>query len=164
MKPIRVAVVGAGHLGRIHTRILAGLPQFSLVAVVDPVAASRDPLASQYSVRSLESHESLYGAVDAAVIAAPTPLHHRLASDLLAHGIHLLVEKPITPREAEAAALVEAARQSRVVLQVGHIERFNPAWSAMLPHVHDPKYIEAVRRGPYTFRSTDVGVVLDLMI
>jgi predicted dehydrogenase len=164
VKPIRLAVIGAGHLGRIHARIAAALPQFTLAAVVDPVPAAREALAGQHGTQALASYEPLYGQIDAAVVATPTRLHYKIAGDLLAEGIHLLVEKPLTATAADAAGLVAAARERRVVLQVGHVERFSPAWSATLPHVRDPKYITAVRRGGYTFRSTDVGVVLDLMI
>jgi predicted dehydrogenase len=106
----------------------------------------------------------LLGQIDAAVIATPTQYHHAVALELLAEGVHLLVEKPIAPTHAEASDLVDAAREQRLVLQVGHVERFNPAWNTLLPHVREPKYIEAVRRGPFSFRSTDIGVVLDLMI
>ncbi len=164
MKPIRVAVIGCGHLGRIHTRIAAGLPQFSLVGVVDTVESSRAQLAKDFNTEAFASHDKLYGRIDAAVVATPTQYHHRVALDLLNRGVHLLVEKPIAPRETEAADMVESAKSRRLVLQVGHVERFNPAWAAMLPHVRDPKYVEAVRRGPYSMRSTDIGVVLDLMI
>jgi predicted dehydrogenase len=164
LKPIRVAVVGAGHLGRIHTRILSTLPQFSLVGVVDTIESSRDALAREHSTEAIASHEQLFGRIDAAVIAAPTQFHHRIALDMLDRGVHLLVEKPLASRHADAADLVDAARARRLILQVGHVERFNPAWAAMLPHVREPRYIEAVRRGGYSFRSTDIGVVLDLMI
>ncbi|HEX3869521.1 MAG TPA: Gfo/Idh/MocA family oxidoreductase, partial [Pirellulales bacterium] len=95
MKPIRVAVVGAGHLGRIHTRILSTLPQFTLVGVVDTIEASRETLAREYSTEAIASHEKLFGRVDATVVAAPTQFHHRIAIDLLDRGIHLLVEKPL---------------------------------------------------------------------
>ncbi len=164
MKPIRIAVVGAGHLGRFHTRILSALSQYQLVGVVDPVESACKALADQYTVESHTTCEKLYGRIDAAVVAAPTQFHHAIAMDLLSRGVHLLVEKPLAANHADATDLVDAAKAQRAVLQVGHVERFNPAWSAMVPYIREPKYIEGVRRGGYTFRSTDIGVVLDLMI
>ena len=113
---------------------------------------------------SYASHIALLGRIDAAVIAAPTVLHHRLAVDCLEAGTHLLVEKPICTTVAEADELVELARRQQLVLQVGHVERFNPALVAAIPYARNPKFIEAVRASGFTFRSMDVGVVLDLMI
>ncbi|HEV7221651.1 MAG TPA: Gfo/Idh/MocA family oxidoreductase [Pirellulales bacterium] len=164
MKPLRVAVVGAGHLGRIHARILSGLEGFSLVGVADPLEASRRETAVAHHVEAFADHRRLLGRIDAAVVAAPTKQHHAVALDLLAGGVHLFVEKPLAATLAEAQELVDAARRRGALLQVGHVERFNPAFAAVLPHVREPKYIEAVRRGGFTFRSTDIGVVLDLMI
>lgn len=164
MKPIRVAVVGVGHLGRIHARLLSGLPEAKLISVSDPHAPSRAEVAATYQVAALADHRELIGQVDAAVVAAPTRFHTAIARDLLAAGIHVLVEKPLAPTAAEAAELVEAARRRAVVLQVGHVERFNPAFAAARPYLREPKYIEATRRGGFSFRSTDIGVVLDLMV
>ncbi|HEV3023964.1 MAG TPA: Gfo/Idh/MocA family oxidoreductase, partial [Pirellulales bacterium] len=164
MRPLRVAVVGVGHLGRIHAQKLAGMEGVSLVGVTDPVEANRTDVAHTHDVQAFADHRQLAGLVDAAVVATPTRWHHAVAMDLLSRGIHLLVEKPLAPSEAECAELAVAARRKSLVLQVGHVERFNPALAAVLPHVRSPKYIEAVRRGPYTFRSTDIGAVLDLMI
>lgn len=164
MKKLRMAVIGAGRLGRFHARKIAAAEDLELLAVVDPLPANRDRVAAECRSRPAADYVSLLGQFDAAVIAAPTRFHHDLALDLLRHGIHLLVEKPICSTLAEADELVEAARRHNVVLQVGHVERFNPAFTAAASHVDRPKYIEAVRAGSYTFRSTDVGVVLDLMI
>lgn len=164
MTTLRVAVVGAGHLGRIHARLLRTIEGCELVAVVDPVEASRTAAAQEFGTRGLAGHEELPGLVDAVVVAAPTQHHHAIALDLLARGVHLLVEKPLAATHRECHELVDAARRQRRVLQVGHVERFNPAWSAALPHVRDPKFIECVRAGGFAFRSTDIGVVLDLMI
>lgn len=164
MKPLRVAVVGVGHLGRIHARILAGLEHVDLVGVVDPVEANREQAALEYRCRPFADHQQLAGQIDAAIVATPTASHHAVALDLLRGGIHLLVEKPLSATLAQAEELVEAARRQAVQLQVGHIERFNPAFAAAWPHLHEPKYIEAVRTSGFTFRSTDIGVVLDLMI
>jgi len=164
VKKLRLAVVGAGRLGGFHAQKIAERNDTELTAVVDPMSESRHRVAAQCRAEALPDCAELPGRIDAAVIAAPTRLHHRLALDLLRSGIHLLVEKPICRTRAEADELVEAGQRHRVVLQVGHVERFNPAFAAAAARVEKPKYIEAVRAGPFTFRSTDVGVVLDLMI
>jgi len=164
VKRIKAAVVGAGRLGGFHAQKLAAHPRVELVAVVDPVPEQRNRVAAECGARPVADHRPLIGQIDAAVIAAPTSLHHRLGMELLAAGVHLLVEKPICSTLAEADELVEAARRQGVVLQVGHVERFNPAFAAATAHTPEPKYLEAVRAGGFTFRSTDVGVVLDLMI
>lgn len=164
MKKLSVAVVGAGRLGGFHAQKLAALDDVCLAAVVDPSPAARNRVAQECGAQPLHDHRELFGWVDAVVIAAPTALHYALGLDFLNRGIHVLMEKPLCPTAAEADELLAAARRRRVVLQVGHVERFNPAFAAALPHVGRPKYIEAVRAGGVTFRSTDVGVVLDLMI
>lgn len=162
--PIRIAVVGAGHLGRIHARILSSLPQFQLQGVVDPVESQRCQIASEFRTRPFAQVHDLLDKIDAVVIAAPTTHHHSIAITCLDHGKHVFVEKPLTTTTHEADAIVRRASQRRLALQVGHVERFNPAFLAAQPHLQQPKYIEATRRGGYTFRSTDIGVVLDLMI
>ena len=164
MRKLRLAVVGAGRLGGFHARKLAASQEVELLAVVDPLPAARNRLAAECHTRALADYGSLLGQLDAAVIAAPTRLHHKLALGFLRRGIHLLVEKPLASTLAEADELVELSRRHGAVLQVGHVERFNPAFAAALAHTAEPKYVEAVRAGGYTFRSTDVGVVLDLMI
>lgn len=164
MKPLRVAVIGVGHLGRIHTRLISGLDAFSLAGVVDPVEQNRLLVAAEYSTTAYATHDEIAGQIDAAIIATPTQLHHQVALDLLRRGVHLLVEKPLAASLADAEEMVQAARQHGALLQVGHVERFNPAWSLALPHLREPKYIESVRRSNFSFRSTDIGAVLDLMI
>jgi predicted dehydrogenase len=164
LKPVNVAVVGVGHLGRIHARILAGLPQFSLAGLVDPVAENLDRAVADFRAPGFRHPRELAGAIDAAVIAAPTRFHHQVASELLCQGVHLLVEKPLAATYKEACELVDLARRHGAVLQVGHVERFNPAFAAAQPHIGAPKYVSAVRRSGFSFRSTDIGVVLDLMI
>ena len=164
MTPLRIAVIGAGRLGGFHAQKLAAMTNVELVAVVDPAEANRNRVAGECKTKALADHRELPGRIDAAVIASPTVLHHAIAMDLLAAKVHLLVEKPICTTVAEADELVETARRQQVVLQVGHVERFNPALAAATPHTRSPKYIEAVRAGAFTFRSMDVGVVLDLMI
>ncbi|MBX3413831.1 MAG: Gfo/Idh/MocA family oxidoreductase [Pirellulales bacterium] len=164
MTPLRLAVVGAGHLGRVHARIAKGLDGVELVGIADPVQPAREALAAEHGVASFAHHRELLGRVDAAVVAAPTRFHHAVACDLLAAGIHLLVEKPLASSLVEADEMVALAERCGRVLQVGHVERFNPALTAALPHVRDPKYIECCRAGVFSFRSTDIGVVHDLMI
>lgn len=164
MKKLRIAVVGAGRLGGFHAQKLAAMDQVELVGVVDPVQENRDRVATETGCPSLKEHRELFGRADAVVIAAPTRFHYLLGMQFLSFGLHVLMEKPLATRRTEAEQLVAAARRFGVVLQVGHVERFNPAFSAALPHVPNPKYIEAVRASGFTFRSTDIGVVLDLMI
>lgn len=161
---IRIAVIGAGHLGRFHARLIANNPDFQLVAVVDPVADARNVLADELHVRGLDSHQSLLEEIDAAVIATPTHQHHKIGMELLLKRKHLLIEKPLAGNVREANALVECATVGNCVLQVGHIERFNPALQEVYNQIDRPRLIEARRLGGYSFRSTDIGVVLDLMI
>jgi predicted dehydrogenase len=162
--PLRLAVVGAGHLGRIHARIASGLDEVDLVAVADPVAEFRESVAAEARTRGVADYRELIGEIDAAVVATPTNTHHAVAVELLASGLPLLVEKPLAPNAAAATELVNLARRQGLVLQVGHVERFNPAFAWAASEVRDPKYIEATRTSSYTFRSTDIGVVLDVMI
>jgi len=164
VKSLKVAVVGAGRLGGFHAEKLARNQRAELLAVVDPVPENRNRVAQQCATEARAGYHELLDQLDGVVIATPTRLHHKLALDFLNHGIHVLVEKPICSKVEEADELVDVARRHHLVLQVGHVERFNPAFSAAVPHAKDPKYIEAVRAGAFTFRSTDIGVVLDLMI
>jgi predicted dehydrogenase len=161
---LRTAVIGCGHLGRIHAQLLAGLEEVELVAVVDPQAASREAVAAACGARALADYHRLLGHLDAAVVAAPTSLHHAITRRLLEEGVHVLVEKPLTPQHDTCEQLVQLARARRRVLAVGHVERFNPAFVAAAQQVARPLYIEATRTGGFSFRSMDVGVVLDLMI
>lgn len=162
-RKLRFGVVGAGHLGTIHTRLLRSIDDVELVGVSDPSPQARRRLADEFQVQTWEDHRPLLSRVDAAIIAAPTRDHYWIGMELAEAGVHLLVEKPITASVSEADALIRAARSRNLVLQVGHVERFNPAFTAA-SHVHKPRYIEAVRASGYTGRSVDVGVVLDLMI
>ena len=164
MNPLRIAVVGAGRLGGFHAQKLAARKDVELAAVVDPIAAAREPLAAQCHTQALADYADLLDRIDAAVIAAPTSLHHRIALDFLDAGVHLLVEKPLCATWNNADELAALARRAERVLQVGHVERFNPAFCAAASSIRKPKYIETVRACGVTFRSTDIGVVLDLMI
>jgi predicted dehydrogenase len=161
---LRVAVIGAGHLGRIHARIAAALDEIELVAVVDPVESARRAVAQETRSRPVADYRELVGEIEAAIVATPTLTHHAIGMDLLAGGVPLLMEKPLAPTAAEASDLVALARKKSLALQVGHVERFNPALTAVSSDVRDPKFITATRTSGYTFRSTDIGVVLDVMI
>jgi predicted dehydrogenase len=157
-------VIGAGHLGRIHARIAAGLEGIHLVAVADPVAECRDAAAAEAKTRTVSDYRELIGEIDAAIVATPTNTHHTIGVELLSSGIPLFIEKPLATNTAAADELVNLARRQGLVLQVGHVERFNPAVAWVASEVRDPKYIEATRTSGYSFRSTDIGVVLDVMI
>jgi predicted dehydrogenase len=161
---LRMAVIGCGRLGGFHAQKLAQRDDIALVAVVDPLAANAERVAAQCHAEPRADYKDLLREIDAAVIAAPTSLHYAIARECLEAGVHLLVEKPICPTCCEAETLVKIARRRKRVLQVGHVERFNPAFEAAAPLLAEPKYIDAVRANGFTFRSTDVGVVLDLMI
>jgi predicted dehydrogenase len=161
---LRLAVIGVGHLGKIHAQLLSQVDGAKLVAVVDPIAEARAAAGESLGVPAHADHTSLLGQIDAAIVAVPTRYHHEVAHDLFSHGIHVFVEKPVTLNVGDASGLIADAEERGLVLQVGHVERFNPAFLAAAPHLAEPKYIEATRAGAYSCRSTDVGVVLDLMI
>jgi predicted dehydrogenase len=164
MDRLRVGVVGVGHLGKEHARILSELPGVELVGVADPNAAQSEAVARRCRTRAFPDHRPLLPLVQAAVVVAPTLQHYAVAVDFLNRQIPLLVEKPLagTPREAEE--LVDLAERGGVTLQVGHIERFNPAFEALQGLPLRPKYLRGERCGGFTGRSTDIGVVLDLMV
>jgi predicted dehydrogenase len=163
-RKLRIGVIGAGHLGTIHTRLLRTIDDVELVGVAEPIEEVRQRVASDLQTAAFSDHRQLIGKIDAAIIAAPTEHHYWIGMELAEAGIHLFVEKPVTLSVAEADALIRSTASRRLVLQVGHVERFNPAFVAAAAHVHRPWYVEAVRAGGYTCRSVDVGVVLDLMI
>lgn len=164
MKRKKVGVVGCGHLGAIHARLLASRPDVDLVAVVDPVEDSRTRVAEAHGCRGLADPRELIGLADAAVVAAPTGLHAKVALPLLEGGLDLLVEKPLAATVEDARAIVIAARRHARVVAVGHVERFNPAWRMAVERAGRVVAVQASRQAPFTFRSMDVGVVLDLMI
>ena len=164
MMQLRTAVVGVGYLGKFHAEKLASLPDSRLVAVVDVDAETRERVASASGARAVADYRELLGAVDAVCIAVPTHLHHGVARDFLRHGAHVLVEKPVTTTVAEARELVELAEAGGLVLQVGHLERFNPAVAALRDRVSSPRFIEAYRVAPFKERGLEVDVILDLMI
>lgn len=160
---MRAAVIGVGHLGQHHARILASLPGVSLAGVVDVDPDRAAAIAGANGTTAFTSARDI-GPIDLAVIASPTESHAALALPLLESGVHTLVEKPVTQTLEEADALIAAARRSGAVLAVGHSERFNPAVAAARPYVKDPRFIEVHRLGTQLGRSLDIDVVLDLMI
>jgi predicted dehydrogenase len=161
---IRVAVIGVGHLGKHHARILSSLPGVELVAVVDTNQARAAEVAAAHGARALFDYRELPGQVDAVTIAVPTELHGDIALPFLKAGVPVLVEKPMARTLAEADQLIEAAADAGVVLAVGHTERFNPALDAARPLITDPRFIEVHRLGTFPERSLDIDVVFDLMI
>jgi predicted dehydrogenase len=164
MSKLKVGVVGVGHIGREHARIYSLLSQAEFVGVydIDPATARR--VAQQYGIRTFNTVAELAEAVDAATVATPTVTHGAVAAAFLEQGKHVLVEKPIADSPATARFMVELAHQHQAILQVGHIERFNPVLRLLEQSLTHPKFIEAHRLSPYPGRSTDIGVVLDLMI
>jgi predicted dehydrogenase len=160
----RLAVVGVGHLGKEHARILAAHPGIQLAGVADQRAEQAESVALRCATRAFTDHWPLLDQVDAAVIAVPTVHHHAVACDFLRHGIPLLIEKPIASSVAEADELLHLARQHGTFLQTGHIERFNPVFEELAKHPMRPKMVSAQRLAPFSGRSLDIGVVLDLMI
>lgn len=162
--PLRAAVVGVGHLGRFHAEKYATLPGVALVAVVDRDPDRARAVADALGVRVVDDHRALAGRVDCASVAVPTAAHAAVGGELLAAGIDVLIEKPLASTAAEGAALVRAAAERGRVLQVGHLERFNPALRAAQAVVTEPKFLECHRLAPFVDRGTDVDVIRDLMI
>lgn len=164
MTRLKVAVVGVGHLGQHHARILSTFPDVDLVGVVDPNPDQAAKVAKLCRTRPFTSHDPLVAMVDAVSVATPTIAHYPVAAQFLKAGVPVLVEKPICQTVAQADDLIRLAAEASVPFQVGHIERFNPAFEELLKRPITAKFIEAERHGPYTGRSVDIGAVLDLMI
>jgi predicted dehydrogenase len=164
--PIRVGVIGVGNMGQHHARVLSRLKDVELVGVSDVNVELGLDTASKYQVRFFEVYQDLLEQVDAVCIAVPTRLHHSVGMECLKAGIHVLIEKPIAASIAEAESLVNAAADYNSILQVGHIERFNPAFQELhnVLRTQDLLALEARRMSPYSDRANDVSVVLDLMI
>lgn len=161
---IRVAVIGVGHLGRHHARILSALEGAELVAVVDVRPDRASEVAASVGARALSNGSELLGSVDAVTIATPTERHLEVAMPFLERGISVLVEKPMARSLVEADGMIAAARAAGATLAVGHTERFNPAVTTVLPLVTAPRFIEVHRLGVFPERSLDIDVVFDLMI
>ena len=164
MRVLRTAVIGVGYLGNFHAQKYAAIPGVELVGVVDNDAARASEIASALGTTPYSDHHALIGKVDAVSVVVPTQLHHLVARDFLAAGVHVLIEKPITVTLAEADELIAIADDKKLVFQVGHLERFNPVLVALEGVLKQPLFIESVRIAPFKPRGTDVNVVLDLMI
>ena len=164
MKKLRVGVIGVGHLGQHHARLYAAISGAKLVGVTDADSKRAESVAERYGAHPYADPDHLLPHVDAVSVVVPTSAHHAVVKACLKAGVHVLVEKPVTVTVEEAHDLVEAARAVGRVLQVGHIERFNPAIQAVRPYLNKPGFIECHRLSPYGDRGTDVDVVLDLMI
>ncbi|HXT70842.1 MAG TPA: Gfo/Idh/MocA family oxidoreductase [Vicinamibacterales bacterium] len=161
---LRVAVIGVGHLGKHHARLLGAMPDVELVAVADIDAARAAAAAAATGARVVCDARELLGVVDAVSIAVPTEAHLQVARPFLERGTHVLVEKPIASTVAEAEEMVAAAHASGATLAVGHTERFNPGFIAARPHLRAPKFIEVHRLSPFPERSLDIDVIFDLMV
>jgi predicted dehydrogenase len=163
-KRLRVALIGAGHMGKFHAQAIAERPDAELAVVCDVDRARAAQVARAHGARVETDASRLAGAVDAAVIAATTSAHRDLALALLAKGVALLIEKPLAAASAEACQIVQAARQAGTLVQVGHILRFDPVTRAVAGRIGKPGYMEVSWASPFTFRSMDVGVVMDMLI
>ena len=164
MKEVRLAVVGVGHLGRHHARVAASLAGVRMVGVHDHHPGRAEEVGREFSLPILPDFDAVASEAEAVVVATPTVTHAEIAGFFLDRGLHVLVEKPIAARVTEADDLLARARKARRILQVGHVERYNPAIEAALGLVSSPRFIEVHRLGVFTARSLDVDVVRDLMI
>ena len=161
---MRIGVVGTGYLGRLHARVLTEMPEADVVGFVETNDASAAEIESTLKLRRIGSIAELAEKAQCAVVATPTVAHHRVAMELLDAGCDVLIEKPITATVAEARALIERARENKRIVQVGHVERYNPAIVAVAPMVREARYVVAERIGVFSGRSLDIDVLLDLMI
>ena len=161
---MKIAVLGAGHLGRIHLDIIKRISEYDLVGFYDPDPHLSSKISKELSVRSFESMSSLIDATDIVDIVTPTLSHFECAKQAILNHKHVFIEKPVTNTLAEADELLVLAERSNVMVQVGHVERFNPAFLAAKPYINSPLFIETHRLSPFNPRGTDVSVVLDLMI
>ena len=162
--PLAVAVVGVGHLGRHHLRLACTLPGWRCVGAFDPDRDRLEAICAEFGTEPLGSLDEAVARSEAAVIASPTVTHREVAERFIAAGRHVLVEKPIAASVAEAGEIVSLARRYDIVLGVGHVEYFNPAVQAVVARAPRPRYLEAQRLSPFTRRSLDIDVVLDLMV
>jgi len=168
VQPVRIAVIGAGHMGRLHASKVAALrdtnQRATLAGVADLDLARAEAVGREFGAPAAREFREILAGADAAIVAVPTVVHFEVVRELLARGLDVLVEKPIAASLAEAEALLEQARVGGRVVQVGHLEWFNAALVAMAPVIHRPRFVEAHRMGPYPGRATDVDIVRDLMI
>ncbi len=163
-KTIGVAVVGIGSMGKNHARVFSEIPNVKLVGLSDINEETAREYAKKFNTEYFKDYRKLFDKIDAVCLAVPTSLHHRMAMDFLNHGIHVFVEKPITNMLFEAKEIVDLAKEKDLVLQVGHLERFNPAVIQFKKMLKSPVYIQSSRIGYPSKRNLDIGVIWDLMI
>jgi predicted dehydrogenase len=163
-KKIRFGVIGAGKIGTFHTRTLAKMPDVELIGICDNDPMRAQKLAWEYNCTPYTRHNELLPQIDAVIVAAPTQLHHAIGMDCLESRVHTLMEKPIASTMEQARELIEKAKAKKVILQIGHVERFNPSVLEAFKYIKNPKFIAIKRLGPYDPRMANIGVVLDLMI
>ena len=164
MSKVKTGVIGTGHLGKFHARVLSELPQSDFKFVVDIDEKTGRDIAEKYHVEFIKDFREIVGKVDAVVIATPTILHYEIARFFLENNVHVLVEKPITDKIEQGEELIKLAETNNLKFQVGHIERFNPAFVSLKKHCKGAQFIKTSRLSPFTGRSVDIDVVLDLMI
>jgi predicted dehydrogenase len=164
LSSVRVGIIGVGYLGQHHARIYSQLPGVILIGVVDHVRERADEVAKGTRTKAFYDPQSLFGSVDAVSIVVPTVSHYEVARMFLEKGVHVMLEKPMTQTLAEADHLIEMAEKRKVVLQIGHLERFNSAIQKLAGIIREPRFAEVHRLGGFANRGTDVDVVLDLMI
>ena len=164
MKKLKCAVIGTGYLGKFHAEKYASHPDCKLVAVVDIDPITAKDIAQKYNVNAVTDYKTILSEVDVVSIVVPTSLHHQVSKDFLMADVHVLVEKPITVTVEEANELINIAKERKLILQVGHLERFNPAILGLDKNESKPLFIESHRLSPFNPRANDVSVVLDLMI
>ena len=164
MNPLRVGVIGVGHLGALHTKMYAQIPTAHLVGVFDVDSTHAENIAAEFGIQAFAQFDDLLAHVEAVSIATVTQSHYDVAMQVIKRGVHLLIEKPITTTIEQARALTERAETNGLKLQIGHIERFNPAILALEPYDLKPLFIESHRMAQFNPRGSDVAVVLDLMI
>ncbi|MFA5779687.1 MAG: Gfo/Idh/MocA family oxidoreductase [Elusimicrobiota bacterium] len=161
---MKIGVIGVGSLGQHHARVYSTIPEVELFGVCDVDKKRAEKIAKNFNVQPFSDYKELIGKINAVSIVVPTPLHYTVAKDFLNAGIHCLVEKPITEDVSQAEELLKIANEKNIILQIGHIERFNTAVIEAQKHIKSPKFIEAQRLGPYDPRVAHIGVVMDLMI
>ena len=164
MNTLKTAIIGTGYLGKYHVDKYATLPQSELMFICDIDPDHTHELSKKYSVNAIHDYRELVGQVDAVSIATPTPMHFEIAQFFLENHIHVLIEKPITTTIDEANKLIQIAQKNNLVLQVGHVERFNPTFQFVRPLLNKPLFIESQRLTSFHLRGSDVSVILDLMV
>jgi predicted dehydrogenase len=162
--PIKIALVGGGHMGRIHLEKLSSFDEIQLAGVADVDTDRINVITQQFKIPVFNDYRKLLGNTDGVVIATPTETHYKIAKDFLEAGTHVFIEKPITSSQKEAKELIEFSKTRQLILQVGFLERFNPAFLKSLSLIKKPLFVESRRSSEFTGRSIDIDVILDLMI